>query len=135
MPFVGRAADTKTDIDFVVGTAAQVAQGKAQYSSISAAIAAASAGQKIAVLDGTYAENVTVDKQLTIEGKGYASFVNGTLTFTAAGGDSHVRSLRFNGNVTIPLGADNIYVRDCWLSSTATIADLGASNSILIIQE
>lgn len=121
--------------DAVVGSASQVTRGQANYSSITAAIAGVSAGQRIIVLDGTYTENITVNKQVTIEGKGYSSYLNGTITFTSAGTSSGIRGLRIGNNITVPSGANNIYIRDCWLSSSATISDLGTYNSFLIIQE
>lgn len=121
--------------DLVVGSAYQVTQGKAQYSSITSAIAAASTGERIIVLAGTFSETVTVNKQVTIEGKGYSSYLNGQLIFTSAGSSSGVRGLRIGNHISLESGANNIYVRDCWLASSAVISDLGASNSLLIIQE
>ena len=43
---------------------------RAQYSTISAAVAAAPAGATVVVCPGTYVEDVTVNKPLTIEGSG-----------------------------------------------------------------
>ena len=56
-----------------VGAAATLTvddSGDADYTSIQAAVDAASAGDVISVCDGAYTENVTVNKSITIEGVG-----------------------------------------------------------------
>lgn len=122
-------------IKYIVGSNIQVAQGNATHSSINAALGDAPSGSKITVLAGTYTENLTVNKQVIIEGEGYSSILSGTLTFTSAGSFSYLRGLNIRGDVSIPLGTDNIFIRDCWLINTATVSDFGSSNSVLIIQE
>jgi fructose-1,6-bisphosphatase len=121
--------------DAVVGSASQVTAAVATHSTLTAALAAVSDGKKIIVLDGTFSENVTVNKKVKIEGKGANSYINGTLTFTSAGNASYLQGLRFGGNITLPSDSSNIFIRDCWLVSSASISDLGTSNAILLIQE
>lgn len=120
---------------FIVGSSSQVTEGNATHSSITSAISDAPVGSKITVLAGTYTENLSVSKQVIIEGEGYASVLSGTMTFTSAGSSSYIRGLNIRGDLSIPLGSDNIFIRDCWLITTATVSDFGSSNSVLIIQE
>lgn len=119
--------------DIIVGSAAQVASGLANYSTISAAITAATAGQKILVLSGSYSENVTVSKRLYITGNGRDSLINGTFTLAAGSDYSLIKCLKIGGNMS--LISNNSFATDCWLANSATISDTGISNSVSIIQE
>ena len=53
----------------------------ATHSTWASAIAAASATNTIKVLEGSWTENVTIAKQLCIEGSGYGSNLTGSITF------------------------------------------------------
>ena len=119
----------------IVGSAAEVVAGDAQYSTLQSAVNAASSGQKIVVLSGTHTENVTVDKRLTIEGQGHATYLDGTLTFASGSDYSLLRGLKIGGNLTLNAGADGIFITETWLGSSATLTNSGAGNSLNIIQE
>ncbi len=66
------------------------------YSTIQAAVTGASAGDTINVSAGTYAENVVVDKQLSIIGAG--SGVGGTVVTTPGSIDSKVGVFQITGS-------------------------------------
>lgn len=130
------AADRLGEIyDAVIGTAGQVASGIATHSTFAAAIAALSAGDSIFVLDGTYTENVSVSKKLTIEGSGHSSNINGTLTFTSSSDNSLVMGVRVADNITFDSGADQIFLINSFLATAKTVTDNGTANYIEMIQE
>lgn len=119
----------------IVGSAAQVTSGVASYSSVQSAINAAAAGQKILVLPGTYTENVSVGKEIVLEGSGRNSVINGTLTFTSTSDYSMSNKLKVTGNVTFDAGADGIFFSHMFLGSASTVTDNGSANYILYIKE
>jgi nitrous oxidase accessory protein NosD len=123
--------------DFVVAPAGSIADsGKyATHTSIQSAINAASAGGKILILNGTYAESITVNKKITLEGQGHNTLINGTLTVTSAGAYASIQKLKVAQNITIQAGANNVYMRDCWQTNGYSLSDSGSFNSILLIQE
>lgn len=57
------------------GTPGAVSGGAAQYSSVSAALAAANSGDKIMLEAGTYTGDIIIDQPLTIMGKGDATIM------------------------------------------------------------
>lgn len=121
--------------DFIIGSGAQVTSGAATHSTWASAIAAASAGDTIKVLEGSWTENVTVDKQLHIEGNGYGSYLNGSLTFNSSSDRSYVSLIRLADNVTLNSGADLIKVESVWLASGKTFIDNGTGNLVEGFQE
>lgn len=121
--------------EIVVGSAAQVLEGTADYSSLQSAINAATAGQKIIMLQGTISENISVDRKVFIEGKGHSSVISGTWTFTSAADFSLVKWLRVTSSITFNAGADGIFMTECWQATGQTITDNGTGNEIAIIQE
>ena len=124
-----------TYADLIVGSTAQVNAGAATHTSITSALAAASAGQKILVLAGTYTENITVSLKVMIEGVGHSSNLNGTMTFDSNSDYSSVKNMRISGNITFNSGADGIFLRDCWQGSSSILTNSGSGNSILMIRE
>lgn len=70
------------------------------YPTISAAVAAANPGDRILVASGIYNENVVVNKQLTIEGAGTSTVVNGggspAIVYTAGGSGATTRQVLKN---------------------------------------
>jgi len=127
--------DVDPGSDIVVGSVGQVTSGVADFSSLQGAVNAASAGQKILVLNGTYTENVTMDKKLAIEGQGHSTVIDGNLTINSNSDFSLIRSLKISGNLTISSGANGIFIKECWVASSSTVSDSGSGNSLTIIQE
>ena len=119
--------------DAIVGSPAQVALGAATYSSLQTAINNALAGDKILVLQGTYTENISVSKNVYIEGKGHGCTVTGTFDVPSGSDYSTIKNLRFDGDFSIE--ANGCFVRECFQSMGHTITDSGTANSKLIIVE
>lgn len=119
----------------IVGSSAQVTAGDAQYSSIQAAVTAAPAGQKIVILSGSYTENVTISKKITIEGQGHTTYLNGNLTFDGSSDYSLLRGIKIGGNLSLSSGADGIFITETWLGSSSVLSNSGSGNSLNIIQE
>lgn len=125
-----------TQYNRIVGSAAQVTAGTAQYSTLAAAIAAASAGDRILILPG-YAttENVTVDKKLLITGLGHTSIITGTVTFTSAADFSSLQAVKVTDHITLNSGADGIFIDKIWFATGKTFTDNGSGNLLFAIQE
>lgn len=121
--------------DFVVGTAGQVAAGIATHSTWASAIAAAVAGQSIKILEGTWVENVTITKQLYIEGNGYGSYLNGSFTFDTSSDRSYLTRIRVNDNITLNSAVTLCKVDDSWLPSGKSFVDNGTGNLVEGFQE
>ncbi len=126
--FVEATGATLVRYDAIVGSAAQVTAGSATHSTWASAIAAVSAGDTIYALEGTWTENVSVDKQLNIIGSGYGTNITGSLTFTSAADRSNFRNAQFSNSVTINSGANLIKVSEVWLASGKTFVDNGTGN-------
>jgi hypothetical protein len=90
----------------IVGDAADVTSGLADYSSITAAIAGVSADATLFLLPRTYAENVTVNKRLTIVGTGYGCYVDGTMSVSSA--SCNIQNFRIDGDLTV--SANSCYI-------------------------
>lgn len=119
--------------DAVVGSAADVLAGIATHNSLQGAINAVPSEGKILFLNTTITENVTVNKTVTVEGKGHGSKLNGTITFTA---DYCIMSgLRISDDVTFSAGADANFFVNNWLAPTKTVLDSGTANYKVWIQE
>jgi hypothetical protein len=116
--------------DAVVGSASQVAAGYATHTSLQTAINNVATGSLILLL-GSVTENITLSKNLIIEGKGYSSSITGTFALSA--NYATIRDVRFGGNLNIT-GSGN-FIRDSFIASTASVSDTGTANSKLIILE
>lgn len=121
-----------TGYDFIVSNPA--ISGYSTHTTIGGAISAASAGNRILVLRGTYAENVSVNKRLKIEGGGYDSYVNGTWTFTSASDFSVLDGVRIATSLTLDSGANGITVTQCLIDTTDAVVDNGTGNYIEIME-
>lgn len=119
----------------IVGSAAQVSAGVATHTSIASAISAASAGGNILVLRGTYTENVTVPKEVHLEGAGRGAVLNGTLTFASASTLSSWRRMKIADNVVFSVGANGIFFETIWIATTKTVTDGGVANYKTYITE
>lgn len=104
------------------------------YSTIGAAITAASSGQSILILRGTYSENVTVNKVLNISGNGRGTIINGSLTFASGSSDSLMKDFKVSG-VTINSGVSEIQVVEFWNATGFSITDNGDGSYIQGMQE
>lgn len=131
----GSSARVAALYDFVVGSAAQVTSGAATHSTIGAAITAASAGNTILILKGTFTETVTVSKELHIFGQGRGSVINGTVTFNSSSDYSGMHFLKVTDDITLDSGADGCIVKNIWLASGKTFTDNGSGNLLEAIQE
>lgn len=107
----------------IVGNAADVLAGDADYDNWTAAIAAVAAGGTIYGLARTWVENVTITKQLSIQGSGYGSYINGTIDFDSSSDYSSMKGFRVGDNVDINAGADLVEFSTFWMESGKTVTD------------
>ncbi len=114
--------------DFVVGPTQT-------YTTISAAITAATAGQSIFIQTGTYTENVILNKQLNITGSGRGVVINGSLEFATGSDDSLVQMVKVASGITIDAGVSEIQLVSFWNASGQTITDNGTGSFIQGMQE
>lgn len=114
----------------VLGSSAQVTAQVASHSTWASIISAASDGDYILVLVGSWTESVSISKRLCIVGQGSGSVINGTLTFTNAADQSIVKQLKVNDNITLNSGADNIIFTDFIQATGKTAIDSGLNNFI-----
>lgn len=121
--------------DAVVGSAGQVASGVATHSSINTAIGALSAGNSLFILEGTYTENVSLDKQLKVRGEGKGSIISGTWTCTTGADQADIQSLKITDNITFNSGATGIFMTFVHQATGKTLTDNGTDNYILIYRE
>ena len=110
--------------------------GTAQtYTTIGAAVTAASAGQSICIQTGTYAESVTVNKQLTITGSGRGVDITGSLTVATGGDYSLIERVKVDSGITIDSGVVSAQILSFWSASGQTVTDNGTSSFVQGIQE
>lgn len=114
--------------DYIVGVGGD-------YTTIGAAVAAATTGQSIFIAAGTYVENVTLGKNLSIFGAGYLTVISGSLTFASGSNDSLVQSLKVTGGITINSGVSEIQLVTFWSGTGATVTNNGTGNYIQGMQE
>jgi hypothetical protein len=119
--------------DLVVGSAAEVTNGSADYTSLAAALGAAIAGSKILVLQGTYTENVNITQNVCIQGKGHSTVLNGNITFSTTA--CLVKDLYINGNIVFTIGSSKNILSDSWIGSGKTLTDSGTSNLYLTLTD
>lgn len=124
-----QAAGANASIGFVVGNASDVTNGDAQYSTIAAAIAAASAGERITLLDRTFTENLTITKQIHLVGKGRNSIIDGTVQFSSGSEYSSAERLKFNDDVTIDNTVIGIQITNSWIVNAADVTDNNSTTS------
>jgi len=129
------ASPTLKLFNIILGSASEVTAGEATHSTWAAAIAAASAGDRIKVLPGSWTENVSVNKKLLIEGCGPSSILTGTITFTSAADYSVLSHIRATDTVTLDSGADGIIVSQIFLAVNKSFTDNGSGNLLDAIQE
>lgn len=131
------ATAKKTKYDAIVGSAAEVTSGSADYSSLQSAINALTTGGSI-LLSSNYStvENITISvDNILIEGQGNKSVINGTVTLSATTDNCSISNLRITGNITLTTGCKYNILTNFWVPASVIIADNGTSNYILGIQE
>lgn len=116
----------------VVGTASQVTDGVATHSSLSSAITAASAGDMILILKGTHTANVTIDKQLMIQGQGRGTVLSGTVDIDTGVDFCTLKDFKTTGLITVD--GDGNFVKEVFTTG-GTPVDNGTANSIEVIEE
>lgn len=126
----GSSARVNALYDEVVGSAGQVTSGAASQTSINTAIGAVSANGTILILRGTYTENVSVNKTVLIQGQGFGSVIDGTLTFTSASDESLVQAVKVNDNITFDSGASENQLVTFWQATNKTITDNGTGTYV-----
>lgn len=97
--------------------------GFSTHTTLTAAIAAVSAGDKILVMNTTTVEDVTISKRLTIQGQGAGSVITGNITFNSSSDYSLVRDLKFSGNLTFDSGSVGNRIVDCFCTTSMTFTD------------
>ncbi len=118
----------------IVGSAAQVASGQATHSSWQAAHDAVSAGAKILVLQGVYAESPIISKEVFIEGKGHSCVLSGNLTLQSGATFGSILWVKFGGNITVQSGANKIFLRG-WQANGMAFNNSGTDIDHVIITE
>ena len=116
--------------DAIVGSASG-----ATHQTIGDAITAVSSGATILVLSGTYTENLSLSKRLSIYGIGYSTQVSGSITLASGSSYSHVRGMRFSTGITINSGVTGCFIHECWQATGQTITDSGTGTSLIVYQE
>lgn len=87
----------------------------ATYSSIQAAVGAASAGDTVSVCPGLYVEDVTVDKPLTLVGPGFSFDPGALANCGSAIADSSSEAVWESSGSAFRVAADNVSIRGFYL--------------------
>lgn len=130
-------AARKSKYDLIVGSPTEVASGAADYWSLQTAINILTTGGSI-LLSSNYStsENITITyDNITIEGQGNKSIINGTLTFPSTADNCSINGVRIIGDITFTVGCKYNMLTNFWASSTVIITDNGTSNYLSGIQE
>lgn len=118
----------------VVGSSAEVAAGRAHYTSLGAAITASSSNWRILILPGSFTENVTITSTtLNIFGSGRSSIITGNLSFAGAT-YCVLQGIQFIGNMTIDSSSNGNQITNCYIGAANTVTDSGNGSYIELIQ-
>lgn len=135
-PKIADGAVTGAKLAAGVGILPDLAVGPAQlYTSISAAVAAATPGQSIYVQTGNYIENVTINKQLNIVGSGRGAIIAGFLKFSTGANYAIVQNIKVTAGITIDAGVTEAQVINFWNAATQTVTDNGTNSYLQGMQE
>jgi hypothetical protein len=118
--------------NYIVGSSIDVANGFAGYTSLVSALALATAGQVIALLN-TYntVENVIVSaSSISIIGMGHTANINGT--FTVNGNYGSFFGFRISSSIIF--NGTGCFMGHCWQATGQTI-NSGVNNELVIVQE
>ena len=125
--------------ELIVGSPTQVSAGSATHTTLSDAIADASEGDTIFVLDLdspiTEGATITLNKRLNIVGKGNGSDISDDFVMDPTASKSLIKNVRFGQDITVQASCNNVIVTDCWASPTSVFTDSGTNNLITILQE
>lgn len=130
----GGGTAKKAKYQFVIGSAAEVTAGTADYSSIATALTANPSNASFLITAGySGTENVTIaGNKILIEGQGAVSTINGTITVNSNIQHFICRDLRVTGNVTVSSGAK--YTRfEAIVASTVTVTDNSGNSDNLFL--
>lgn len=105
------------------------------YTTITSAISASSNGQSVCVQTGTYPENVSVNKQISLYGSGRGAEISGSLTITSAGDYALVSQFKVDNGIAVSSGAINVQLLNFWNAAGKTISDQGTGSFIQGMQE
>ena len=125
--------------ELILGSAAQVSGGSATHTSLSSAIADASDGDTIFILDldASISEGstITLGKRLTIIGKGNGAEISDDFVMNSSASKSLIKQVKFGQDITVQANCNNTIITDCWASSSSVFTDEGTNNLITILQE
>ena len=120
-----------TLMDAVVGSAADVTAGYAQYSSLQSAVNAVSAYGRILIRPNTtIVENVTISNSINILGHGISSVLSGNITLASGSDFSIVKWFKVTGSIT--LQSNSNFFTEMWQSMGSAYSDTGSGNEVLI---
>jgi len=128
-----RAMISGIHYDAVVGSATQLSNGWATHTSVQTAINDVASGGSILVLQGTYTENLSINKTVSIFGKGNGSFISGTVTFGSSALNALVKYMRASGNISAVSGSRGVIMTECWKATAATVSDAGTDNNFMLV--
>lgn len=114
-----------------VGSAADVTNKRAAYTSLQTAINDSSDGDEIEIMSATITENIILNKKLKIVGQGEASVIDGTFDCQAGSNHSDFEDFKWNDNVTIDSGVTGLRSYT-FLATGKTITDNNAGTCNLI---
>ncbi|MEP4469253.1 MAG: hypothetical protein ABJ060_02910 [Bauldia litoralis] len=106
--------------------------------SIQEAIDAAAAGDTIHIGAGTFAENLVIDKELTIIGAGEATVIQGTLKTDNGIGGSVADFMKvaelgnLGSGIGVSVAADNVTLQNLKIDSFATGINLGTVDNVVL---
>lgn len=113
----------------IIGSAAQVTAGAATHSTFASAIAAATSGNAVKVLEGSWTENVSCAKKLYFEGSGHGSLITGTWTWASGSSKASLSGVKLTDNMTINSGITGLWVERIWFAATKTFTDNSTQNA------
>ena len=122
-----------SNVQYVIGSAAEVSIGYADYSSIATALTAHPSNASF-LISSNYigAETATITgTNITIQGQGGISSIGGIV---CSSNYSMIKNLKITGNATLDSASSACNFSDCWVSSTSVVTDNGANNFVQVIQ-
>lgn len=118
------------------GILCDLSVGPAQtYTTIGAALAAASSGQSICIQTGTYVENPIISIPLSIYGSGRGVIISGSLEFAAGSDFSLAQQLKVTGGITIDAAVNGVQLLTFWNANGQTVTDNGTGSFVQGMQE